>query len=264
MNFQPITKIILLFSFGLLSSLVFGSISMANNSQASIDRKIIFTPAKNQSKPPPRGTPDTDEGTGSRGSCPYKPNMPPLMSLVGNRNLTDTLDRHPSFWIYIPYANSEIEWGEFTIQDSEKDFYRTKISLPPNTPGIIEIKLPSSYTPLTTGKKYRWYFEIDCSQPSDPGLGSYATLTGIVRLIPSSDKLERELATAQTPLDKIEILARNGIWYDTLTQLIEVRSQNPHNSDYQKLWQNLLSQSDVDKAQVIEEPLAGQAKNSMF
>lgn len=264
MNFQPVTKLILLFSLSLLGWLIFGSISVANNSQANIDKNIFFTPAKNQTKPPRRGTPDADEGTGSRGSCPYKPDMPPLMSLVGNKNLTDTIDKHPSFWIYVPYATSEVERGEFIVQDGEKDFYRTQISLPPNTPGIVEIKLPSTSTPLMTGKKYRWYFEIDCSQRSDPGLTSYATLTGIVRLISPSDKFKQELETARTSLDKIAILAKNGIWYDTLTQTIEIRSQNPNNPDYQRLWKDLLSQSNVNKAQVIEAPLAGQAKNSMF
>ncbi|GAB1544374.1 hypothetical protein NUACC21_70500 [Scytonema sp. NUACC21] len=48
----------------------------ANN---SLGAKIRFIPA--QSNPPDRGTPPTNEGTGSRGDCLAKKNKPPHSSL---------------------------------------------------------------------------------------------------------------------------------------------------------------------------------------
>lgn len=246
-----------------LSSLVWvNSLSMllAQTSQKSSNRNIVFVPAKEQPDPPNHGTPETEEGTGSRGDCPYKENLPPPSSLVGNKSLISTINEYPSFWIYVPYSASEVAGGEFILQDGERDLYRTQLELPDNIPGIVEVKLPPTSKPLKVGKKYRWYFEVDCSEEKNKARSvSFVSLTGIVCLVSPSGELNRELDNARTSLESIEIFAKHGIWYETLTQLIHLRSQEPENAVYRRLWHQLLTQAQVDKGNLVYETFAGQA-----
>ncbi|MGL6342868.1 MAG: DUF928 domain-containing protein, partial [Waterburya sp.] len=86
--------------------------------------EIIFIPAAKQPEPPDKGTPESNEGAGSRGDCPYEANTLPPTSLVGSDNLTTTLSGHPSFWVYVPYSAKQIQTAEFTLQDENKDLYR--------------------------------------------------------------------------------------------------------------------------------------------
>ena len=254
--------------------------SLAQIQPNSIEEDIVFIPAKGREEPPSRGTPESEGyGAGSRGSCPYKRNMPPFTSLVGVRKaLSSTIDRHPSFWVYVPYTSKEIGQGEFTLQEDDNDLYRAKVSLPKQIPGIVEIKLPKTSEPLKVGKEYRWYFELDCtqqkkqfdndltnghSQRPKPFLGdrvtSYATLTGTVCLIEPPKQFDRDLSATKNPLEQIKVFAKYGIWHNTIAQLIELRNQEPHNFNYQKQWQNLLSQPEVNREQITNEFFAGEA-----
>lgn len=235
--------------------------------QAQLDafdrEEVVFIPAKKRQDPPSRGTPESDFGAGSRGTCPYRQEMTPLTSLVGDKALTSTIDPHPSFWVYIPYSTEDISEGRFILQDNnDNDLYRARVSLPTDIPGIVEIKLPKTSKPLQVGEAYRWYLEIDCSQgkkQSDDSSSSFATLTGIVCLVEPSSQLERELTSAQNSFERVKIFAKYGIWYDALAQLVQLRSQDTSSSNSEKLWQSLLGQSEVGKTEVIDKTLAGKA-----
>ena len=244
------------------------------------DEDIVFIPAKEREDPPSRGTPESEGyGAGSRGSCPYKREMPPLTSLVGvHRALSSTTKQHPSFWVYVPYTSKEISQGEFSLQEGDNDLYRAKVSLPKQIPGIVEIKLPKTSKPLEAGKEYRWYFELDCTQQnkqvdnsstnghsqrpkpfSGDRVTSYATLTGTVCLVESSPQFEHNLSAAKNPLEQIKVFAKYGIWHDTIAQLIKLRNQEPDNYKYSRLWQDLLSQPEINREQIINESFAGEA-----
>lgn len=267
-NSQMLSKIKIWFVLGLGSIVCFASFdttSLAETAENPHNRKIKFIPANNQPKPPSNGTPKADHGTGSRGNCPYKANVPELTSLGGDGALTTTLGSHPSFWIYVPYSTSEVSHGEFSLQDGEQDLYRAKIELPSNIPGIVEVSLPSTISPLKVDREYRWYFEIDCSNEL-AGSESTAldTLTGIVRPVKPSAKLNRELKMARSPLEIVDIYAKYGIWYETVTELAQLIILYPHNSTYQRLWSGLLGQSNVSKTDVANESLVGKARLNMF
>lgn len=227
------------------------SLAQTTDSTGSTDSsKIIFIPAVKQPNPPDKGTSESNEGTGSRGDCPYEPDTLPLTSLVGSNNLTTTISRHPSFWIYVPYSAKQVRTAEFTLQDEDQDLYRDLIELPASVPGIIEIKLPSTIAPLTINRQYRWYLEIDCSTVAREENLSSDTLTGIVKRIEISPKFENELETAETTLEEIRIFAKYGIWHETLTQLVQLRQSEPQNCNYRKLWNSIFSQPDVGLATV--------------
>lgn len=251
------TESVFLLGISSLSYFGFSPVLLTQIPGKNLGQEIIFISSKKKTPPPSRGTPEAEEGTGSRGVCPYRIDMPPLTSLTGNKDLNTTTARRPSFWIYLPYSITQVSRGEFTLQDGENDLYRTQVKLPANIPGIIEIQLPSGSTPLEVGQEYRWYFEIDCSNESSNESDSLATLTGTVCLVEPSAELNREIELAQTPLERVKIFAKHGIWHETLAQLIKLRSQEPENLTYQKMWNQLLRQPEVDKTDIINASFVG-------
>lgn len=220
--------------------------------------RIHFIPAA-QPNLPDNGTPSTSHGTGSRGGCPYKKELPPLTNLTGSKNLELTLNAHPTFWVYVPYSHHEVVSGEFLLQEGDNEVYSTHFQLP-TTPGIVSISLPPTLKPLEVGKTYNWYFNINCSssqlaEPPDTAIGQ------VQRVAPSGE-FESEFKTAKTSLERIAIYAKHHAWYDTLTELAQLRLSEPQNSTLKQTWSKLLSDRNVGLAQVAQEPILGTVKAS--
>ncbi|HEY9604397.1 MAG TPA: DUF928 domain-containing protein [Allocoleopsis sp.] len=231
-------------------------ISLGINSPNKI--QIHFIPAAKPT-PPDNGTPSTNQGTGSRGGCPYKKELPPLTNLTGSENLELTLNAYPTFWVYVPYTQKEVMSGEFSLQDGDNEVYSTHFQLP-TTPGIVSISLPPTLKPLEVGKTYNWYFNINCAPPqfSEPP----DSIGGQVQRVVGSEELESELKTVKTPLERIAIYAKYHVWYDTLTELAKLRLTAPQDPTLKKVWRELLSDRNVGLAQVAQEPIVGTVKAS--
>ncbi|HEY9727019.1 MAG TPA: DUF928 domain-containing protein [Chroococcales cyanobacterium] len=215
--------------------------------------QIHFVPA---AKPtlPDNGTPSTNHGTGSRGGCPYKKELPPMTNLTGSENLELTLNAHPTFWVYVPYTQKEAVSGDFSLQDGDNEVYSAHFQ-PPITPGIVSISLPPTLKPLEVGKTYNWYFNINCSPPkfSEPP----DSVGGQVQRLARSGEFESEFKTAKTPIERITIYAKHHVWYDTLTELAQLCLKEPQNSTLKQAWSELLSDRNVGLAQVAQEPIVG-------
>ncbi len=227
-----------------------------NNQTPKLD--ISFIPP--QPEPPHRGTPRTDEGTGSRGDCLHKPSLPPLTSLVGTKQLKLTTSSHPTFWVYVPYTQAEAPYGEFSLQTGEREIYRTQLQLP-GKPGIVGVSLPSTVPPLEVGKPYRWYVDINCAAAeSAADFSTPASLTGMVERIDFPANLNQELETTSKPLKRIANYAEHGIWYDALTELVQLCLQQPENNTLKQTWHKLLSDRHVDLEDISSEPILGRLK----
>ena len=215
--------------------------------------QIQFVPAV-QPIPPDNGTPSTDQGTGSRGGCPYKKELPPMTNLTGRENLELTLNAHPTFWVYVPYTQQEVVSGEFSLQEGDNEVYSAHFQLP-TTPGIVGISLPPTLKPLEVGKTYNWYFNINCAPPklAEPP----DSVGGQVQRVARSGEFESEFKTAKTPLERIAIYAKHHVWYDTVTELAQLRLKEPQNSALKQAWSELLSDRNVGLTQVAQEPIVG-------
>ena len=217
--------------------------------------------ASKQKEPPNRGTPITNDGTGSRGDCLHKHNKPPLTRLVGSRNLNLTVSQYPTFWIYVPYTRKEVSEAVFTLQNEDSEVYRTDFELP-EKPGIVSINLPSTAS-IAVGKQYRWYFDIKCSvsQVSDKS-SIPISLTGVVKRVAKSSAFQSKLKNAKTSLGRMKIYANYGIWYETLTEIAQIKQSKPHNSALNKIWFELLSQPQVGLEKIASEPILGNIKSN--
>jgi len=222
---------------------------------------IRFIPSQKIPTPDKKGTPDNDTGTGSRSqtNCPQKDI--PLTPLVGgkeNLELTLTTSTHPTFWFYVPYTAEEVVSGEFYLQDQEgNNIFETKITLP-TEPGIIGISLPPEIKPLEINYQYRWYLVINCPEIEGENNSSPAWVEGLVQKIP-----QEQITTFSTlpPLERIEIYAENGIWYDTLTELAKLKIAQPNSQELITIWSNLLNSSTVGLETVSQKPILGIINN---
>ena len=255
-------KSVFLITLSLSSLILSPEISLAQSNKPannySENREISFIPA--QLDPPNRGTPKSDKGTGSRGDCLYKPSLPPFQSLAGKNHLKLTTSDRPTFWVYLPYTQTEAPYGEFSLQNGDHEIYRTRFQLSAK-PGIVGVSLPSTVAPLAVGKQYRWYFDVNCSvSPSYDDFSTPACLTGIVERVAFSADLARELKTASKPLNRIATYAKYGVWYDVVTELAQLRLEQPENSTLKQAWNQLLSDRNVNLGEISSEPIVGRVE----
>jgi hypothetical protein len=206
------------------------------------------------------GTPQTDNGTGTRGDCEYQEGDLLLTRMAGGKNFQLTVSEHPTFWIYVPYSSDKVSSGEFSIQQGENDIYRTTFKLP-TTPGIVSVTIPTKEKPLELDKTYRWYFEISCprsrqSQESTTRL-TPASLTGFVRRVSHPPELEAALNQAKNPLEQVAAYARHDMWYDLLTELAQLRLQYPDDATLESIWLDLLGDKRIGLTEIKQEPIIG-------
>lgn len=244
--------------------LVKAQTQVPNSSQQPASSNKPVSPQSNQSRPvfrwtkPPAGLSTIsgrNSGMGSRNLCPDV--QIPLIALVpfqernsaknsGNKSVSATsmdvwgltTDERPSFWFYVPYtkdiANAS---AEFVLQDSqENEVYQNAVSLP-EKPGVISVNLPSTTAPLEVGKTYRWFFKVNCSGQESASIPIH--VEGDVQRINLNSNLANQIATAQ-PQEQIAFYAENGIWFDALNLLAQLRKANPNNASLVSDWQSLL------------------------
>lgn len=210
--------------------------------------------------PPDRGTPPSNQGTGSRGNCLYRADLPPLTALVGQSHLSLTLSERPTLWAYIPYTVAEVGQGDVIIQreSDDQEIYRGSFQLS-TTPGIVGIQLPEAMPALSIGETYRWYIDIQCLSGSST-TDSPATLTGIVERINASDELNQTLHTTATPSKRLATYGSYHIWYDLLTELARLRLKtNGTEPQAEQLWKDLLGdEMGANLADFVQSPVVGE------
>ncbi|WP_250123478.1 DUF928 domain-containing protein [Chroococcidiopsis sp. CCMEE 29] len=198
------------------------------------------------------GRPGRRTGGGSRSPCP--PINPPLTALIPETNLGKTVAERPSFWFYVPYSPQQAPAGEFVLQSEQgDDVYRTPVTLP-KTPGIVSLSIPSTVAPLEINQSYRWYFKLYCEpqQASTP-----IFVEGWVQRVALTPTLKSHLLAAKAR--DYAVYAANGVWYDALTHLSQLRRTNGANAKLDDKWADLLNAKGVGLGQLRQQPIVGSA-----
>lgn len=235
-----------------------GQVAKPSGHSASVDFKL-----SQRTDPPDRGTPPAGRGTGSRsGDCLRKPGHPPLTLLVGKKGFDQTVSDRPTFWVYVPYTPDEAPFGEFVLQDGQgqEDLYREQFQLP-STPGIVSITLPATVPALSAGKHYRWYFEVSCPTRATARQPIPASVTGLVKRGEVPAALITELKASETPLQRATSYAKYGFWFDSVTEIAQLRLSQPQNQAAKQAWMELL-QSEMDLQLIADRALVGQVTAS--
>lgn len=174
-------------------------------------------------------------------------------ALIPTNNLGKTVAERPTFWFYVPYSPQAAPAGEFVLQQEDGgEVYRTAFTLP-NTPGLVSFSTPLAVEPLKVNKLYRWYFKLYCQaqRSSTP-----VFVEGWVQRVEKTPTLESQLQAAQSREDVV--YANNGIWYDALNYLAQLRLHSPSNSTFNSDWAKLLSAKGVDLEQFSRASIAGE------
>jgi hypothetical protein len=189
------------------------------------------------------------EGSGSRTSCPAVDK--PLTALVPSQ-VNYTRSGHPTFWFYVPYDSEQAREVEFVVLDeAEEQVYKTVVTIT-DTPGIVSFRLPESVPPLEIGKKYLWQFSYRCN-PRIRAEDDY--VQGMVQRVAADAALTSQLEAATTPMQRVELYAANGLWYETLTALAELRRDRPGDAEIAAEWTELLES--IDLGHLADEAIGG-------
>lgn len=226
--------------------------STGNASQEPKKRLIFQTPP-----PPPPSTdaPGQRRGGGSRGCLNETTQNVQLESKLLTALVPEysslrvvwglTTQQRPTFWFYVPYTSDSF-YAKLIIED-EKDqtFYKTSLT---QRPGIIGITLPPTSSPLKSGKQYRWYFNIYCKQNNK----FLTSVEGNVQLLALKPNVQGQLSKA-TPKQQVALYAANGIWYDALTTLANLRRTFRQDTNLASDWASLLES--VNLQNLVTEPI---------
>lgn len=188
--------------------------------------------------PPQDGRPDDTAGGASRdsGRCSQDPvaNRPSITPLMPMVNHGFTVAEHPTLFVYIPPTSAKTIF--FSLKDEKEDYYyQTTISRPKQA-GIVSFKLPADAPPLEVGKRYQWSFVTICGERlavDDPRVEGH-----IERVALNSDQLTQ--LKNLSLLERAALYGADGIWYDTLSSLAELRRLQPNNTTLATTWENLL------------------------
>lgn len=237
------------FTFGTLSLLVLLSTASCNvvTEKAGSAPSILTTIQFDLPPVPSRGAPGKRGEGASRGECifsaqPLTAIVPSLESKTATNVWGLTTSEHPTLFAYVPFS-AKCTKLEFIVQDSSgKLIYQMPVTVPIK-PSLISIRFPATAPALKSDQLYHWFLkaivtpkssEAEAQQPPD----IYA-VDGWIQRVNLNSTLNQQLKQA-SPGQQVRLYAANGIWFDALTTLAELRLANPTDAKLLKDWQQLL------------------------
>ncbi|ERT05269.1 hypothetical protein M595_4774 [Lyngbya aestuarii BL J] len=210
--------------------------------------------------PAGQGMPNRTAGGASRtgNNCPIlSADQTQLTALVPalqkpndiSSNLTGlTTEETPKFYFFVPTMAAQE--GVFSLKDeNDKDIYQTRLPLSGQT-GIISVKLPSD-SQLKVGQSYRWSFGLVCQAQSDQQQPEVVFVTGEIRRIQTDIAVSNQLQQL-TPLEQAAVYAENGIWFESIGILADLRKTQPNDSMLASKWEELLKS--VGLEEIAQQP----------
>lgn len=108
--------------------------------------------------------------------------------------------------------------------------------------GISILATGDSNKSLEVGKGYVWSFSMVC-EPEDRSADT--VVKGFVQRIALQATLNSDWANPD-PMTMLEVYAKNGIWYETLATLAEMRRQTPGDARLKSKWTQLLQSKGLE------------------
>ncbi len=145
----------------------------------------------------------------------------PLTVLASRNYVGRTISQHPTFAWFVP-RDSAAKPMQFTIYEwvrGDKPKEVRKMSLQ-SSPGIMSLSpFSNSERGLQPGKEYFWQVVIHCDPDNPSGdLVSEASL----EVVEMPATLQSELNAAANSVEKANIYAEAGLWYDALGEALKL------------------------------------------
>ncbi|MBC1238835.1 DUF928 domain-containing protein [Nostoc sp. 2RC] len=204
-------------------------------------------------KPPNNGAPGGNRSgssadTGSRPICPTVEKD--ITALIPKTNWANTLAERPTFWFYIPYERGCLK---LILKDERKSTIVAHVNYEINKgEGIMGFPIPETAPALEVNRAYRWQVSFSCEPNIEP---SFTGVQGIVQRVATNEVLKTKLTSTTTIQGRINLYANQGLWHETITALIQLRKSKPTEQEFKQDWSDLLSNTNVELAEFISEPL---------
>lgn len=219
---------------------------------------------------PPGKPSGRQQGGSSRGNCPFtkKPLaavVPSTTQKIRNSRTKNpelavwdavwglTTSGHPTFIFYVPHALNHNLPIIFVLQNSAgENIYQTSVKVELPQPGFVSVSHPTKEKPLGINQFYRWFFVVDCANDSSPLVEGW-----VQRTVPNS-ALSKSLKNADGR-QRVALYAANGIWYDAISTLSDLRRREPKNPELMADWVSLLES--IGLKEIATEPVTNCCKN---
>jgi len=189
-------------------------------------------------EPPSDPSPGNTTGGASRtGSC-FSGGS--LMPLAPNADRYFTAAERPTLFVYVPELGAGTSQLFFSIQDEmANQVYETVVPIESGD-RVVPLSVPDDAPALEAGRTYRWFASAMCHGELDPDSPVVAALI---------ERLDEGVASSPTDtptLAEIERLRSAGAWYDAVSAAARLRHEQPHNSEVEAVWQELLNTAGLD------------------
>lgn len=226
---------------------------LVSSTLAQSDDTLLFEEPLDLDKPPsmPGGTRAASCAAAAKEGLSLTALMPPKSNNTGV-----TVSGHPEFFVYVPETTKATV--NFVLRDEEwNDVYRKEMEVSGEAK-ILKFSIPKTDAPLKTGM-YSWNLYLVCP-PNERGLTSEIEVGGVTERRTMDADLEAKLAQA-TGRDRVRVYAENGIWHETVSTLVELRSASPDNKDLARDWESLLTSVGLENIASEPATLAATSEN---
>lgn len=160
---------------------------------------------------------------------------------------------HPEFLFYLSKFRTPKESKtlrlpiEFVLQDDDDRYiYRTRFVLPLKAGGIIRLPIPTTSEPLQVGKRYTWtlYTHFSTNETNYVHGTIYRTQLGAAK--------QKQLQAA-SPLKRLDMYLQEGLWFDAMSTLVDLKQETPQDLKVTSRWNNLLK--DINLVELATAPM---------
>lgn len=148
--------------------------------------------------------------------------------------LAYTSDNQPRFWLYIPGDHEAGTVLKVQIRQ-ERQVIEVKDFPLPTTAGLISVQLDVT---LESGRPYIWTAEVMVN--TGRGRASNPLAGGMVEYRPMESEVATQISLL-APLDRAQQYGEQGLWYDALEELANLRRAEPDNAEVLAAWRGLLA-----------------------
>ncbi len=203
-------------------------------------------------RPPNLGNPPATAGGATRGGACLKGTQR-FTALLPQSQIGLTLSGHPTFFWYVPQSPATTAQFLLMNRNDSQVVYETTLTLPTKA-GIVSFKLPDTVQPLEVGQRYHWFLTINCNtidRNGNPNADGW-----VERAAPNAGLSEKIQQTAERDLPTL--YADQGIWYEALTSLAQLRQANPSDSSLTANWEKFLKSAGLGTfaTEPLVEPLS--------
>ena len=219
---------------GLLTSEV---MAQTNASSKKGDAFVYVPPTPPADQGAPLGR---QQGGASRGSCNDYAGLTALVPAEPDGMIKGlTAIDEPTILFYVPVALSPDTKVELVVQDQDDEYVtRRRLKLKTDSAGIVPVKLKQLRKDLEVGQNYQWTLSIYC----DPARKSASVYVQGLLGRASDNAFKSE----QMPsFERAAQYAKQGIWFESLALLAQLRQLEPDNLKIAQAWYDLLQQVEL-------------------